>query len=105
TIPSGSYLKAIRARARILAQGRSADNAHRWQRYGRGPLHAADKKYPSVNGEGLVELAGRPTQIFYANDSRHKDTLFASVAYGGVWKSTDEGKSWTPIGNNLPTQV
>src|SRR5439155_5032475 len=105
TIPRNASWNAILARQRILRHGQTAANRHRWTKYGIGPLQASDKDYPSVNGLGLVELGGRPTQFAYANDSHFPDTVFVSIAYGGVWKSTDEGQHWTSVGNSLPTQV
>ncbi|MFN2543975.1 MAG: hypothetical protein ABR600_05310 [Actinomycetota bacterium] len=105
--PSSSYFTAIRQRNRLLKRGQSAANSNRWTPYGKGPLQSADPDYPGVNGLGLVELAGRITDFAYVppTDAHFGGALFASVAYGGVWMSKDEGKSWRPIGNRLPTQI
>src|SRR4051812_17457639 len=107
TIPANAYIKAIRARNRILRSGQRAANRHAWHKYGIGPLQAQEKDYPGVNGLGLVELAGRITDFAYVppTDKHMPNTLLASVAYGGVWKSTDLGKTWKPLSNNLPTQI
>src|SRR5256885_670957 len=61
TVPRNAYIRAIRRRSHILKHGQSPPNRHRWQPYGIGPLQAQDKAYSSVNGLGLVELAGRIT--------------------------------------------
>jgi photosystem II stability/assembly factor-like uncharacterized protein len=106
-IPASSYNRAIQQRNRLLKKGQSPANRHRWTPYGKGPLQAQDAPYAGVNGLGLVELAGRITDFAYVppTDKHFPDTVFASVAYGGVWKSTDEGKTWKSIGNTLPTQI
>lgn len=38
-----------------------------------------------------------------AFDRSEPQTLYAGAASGGVWKSVDNGASWFPIGDNLPT--
>ncbi|MEA2498818.1 MAG: hypothetical protein QOH26_1223, partial [Actinomycetota bacterium] len=107
TIPKGVYIKAIHARKRVQRQGQTAENSHRWKAYGNGPLRSADPEYGGVNGTGLVNLAGRITDYAYSGpkDKKNPNTLFASVAYGGVWKSTNQGKSWKSISKRLPTEV
>jgi hypothetical protein len=31
------------------------------------------------------------------------DTVYAGAANGGVWRSTDRGKTWTPVSDDLPS--
>lgn len=106
-IPRNVFLKAIRQRKRVLAQGQSPANSHRWRHYGRGPLRNGDKPYTGVNGLGLRNVSGRITDFAYVPPSANhfRNRLFASVAYGGVWSSKNLGKSWFNISKKLPTQI
>lgn len=91
------------ANARLANRRGSVPGTHgRWRPVGRGPLHADDPDYPSTYGEGFGELAGRISD--YSYDAKY-DRLYASVASGGVWLSTDKGKTWRSIANRLPTQT
>jgi len=56
---------------------------------------------PSVlrHSWGDMDNAGRTCMVaINPQDSR---ILYAAAASGGVWKSTDEGKSWNPIGDQI----
>src|SRR4051794_6106025 len=102
-VPPGAYAAGAPAAARrAAAQPALGQDGRPWTPVGKGPLHSDVKDYTGVNGLGLHDLAGRPTDFAYdAKDHR----LLASIAYGGVWASTDLGKSWSSIGDGLPTQV
>jgi hypothetical protein len=106
-LPRNVYIKAIRQRRRVLGQGQSPQNRHRWHAYGRGPLRSGDKPYVGVNGLGLRNVNGRITDFAYVptTDKHYPGKLFASVAYGGVWESKNLGKSWFLISKRLPTQI
>lgn len=69
---------------------------------GKTPLLANVAGYGEVNGEGLAELAGRVDSLAYDPAGNR---LFATVGTGGIWMSTDRGKSWRSIGDRLPSQV
>ena len=71
----------------------------RWTPYGKGPLIFDDPKYPAANGDGFGKVNGRINEFAFNTETR---TLYAAVAQGGVWRSTDMGENWTPIGENLP---
>src|SRR3954470_6136298 len=75
-----------------------------WKAFGSTPLQGNNTDYDTNTGstrEGLPGLSGRVTA--FTRDSA--GTLYAAVAYGGIWKSTDNAASWTSIGEDLPTQV
>lgn len=63
-----------------------------------GPSIAAG---PGVSPNGLwtavgpFNVAGRTTGLDRHPD--HADTLYASVADGGLWRTTDRGQTWTPL--------
>src|SRR3954454_7451372 len=102
-VPPGAYAAGARAAAQRADDKRQLkQDARPWTPVGKGPLHSDVAGYNGVNGLGLHDLAGRPTDFAYdAKDHR----LLASVAYGGVWASNDLGKTWTSLGDGLPTQV
>ena len=49
-------------------------------------------------GAGFRIVGGRATAL--ANDG---STIYAGFADGGVWKTTDAGKLWTPVFDNEPS--
>jgi len=99
---------ALQQRARIAASTAvmpadvRAGVDNKWTPLGRGPLRANVAEYPSVYGEGFGHLAGRVSDFAY--DSA-RNRLYAAVAQGGLWQSTDLGKSWRSIGEGIPTQL
>lgn len=54
-----------------------------------------------ANGWGGMENAGRTTAI--AIDPRNPNVLMVGAASGGLWRSTDGGGSWTPVGDYAPS--
>lgn len=62
------------------------------------PVGPAD--FPEIPGGSLFHGMGRiNTVAFHPTDAK---TLWVGVAQGGVWKSTDGGKHWRPLTDNLP---
>src|SRR5262245_16207394 len=51
--------------------------------------------------KGLVTTGDFLCLAFDPRDTTGR-TLYAGAAAGGVWKSPDNGVSWTPIGDQLP---
>lgn len=51
---------------------------------------------PVAQGGRVVALAGVPGQPY---------TFYVAYATGGVWKTTDNGQHFTPVGQDLPTEV
>src|SRR3954451_21012787 len=72
-----------------------------WKPYGHGPLIADDPNYPTTLGDGFGKLEGRINDFAYVPQT---GKLYAAVAQGGLWESTNLGGSWKPIGDNLPIQ-
>ena len=78
------------------------DSATRWQTVGPLPIHADDPMYgPSTLG--WTTLSGRITAVAVDRTDPSGSTVYVGAAAGGVWKSTDAGDSWVPVGDALPT--
>jgi hypothetical protein len=66
TIPANARVLALGQRDALAATTKKTDElSHPWKPMGIGPLQAGDAGYASVNGLGLVELAGRITDFWY----------------------------------------
>ena len=63
------------------------------------PARADDKKLPWVP-MGPRNVVGRVRAL--AIDPNNPSTLYAGTAFGGVWKTTDEGETWAPLDNFRP---
>lgn len=109
-IPDGGAMRrAIEAKTAAMAlQPKIANAVGQWTEYGKGALVSVDD-YPSVNVDGIPEVAGRTDQFAYDPEARR---LFAAVGNGGIWMSTAKdgdlgtlGDEWTAIGDRLPTLV
>ncbi|HJP79362.1 MAG TPA: hypothetical protein VJ914_34130 [Pseudonocardiaceae bacterium] len=62
-------------------------------------LHYRDHN-ASNSGGGAGFSAGRIAAL--ATDPTHAGVVYAGAADGGVFRSTDDGGSWTPIADHLP---
>ncbi len=101
-LKAGAFKNAIAQRAALERQGIPVANwAKRWIPYGRGPLNTDDPAY-GVSALGNGDVAGRIADLKYVPE---KKAVYAAVATGGVWKSTDKGAHWKSVGDSLPTQV
>ena len=95
--------RGLRQKARLAAQNRVAPipgTGGTWTPLGKTPLQFADP-YPAAHGDGFGRVNGRIND-FAVNVREGITTLYAAVAQGGLWKSTDVARSWRPIGDNLP---
>ncbi|OJJ17810.1 hypothetical protein BKI52_28535 [marine bacterium AO1-C] len=91
SIPIKAYQQTI---TKVLAR-KSQPNKFRTNNKGWSPVGPTQVP-PGYQMKGL----GRVNNItFHPNDP---NTLFACVSQGGLWKTTNRGQSWTPIGDNLP---
>ena len=90
-IPIKEYQKTME---RVLAL-KNQPNKFRTQGKGWSPVGPTVVP-PGYNMRGL----GRVNNVtFHPTDP---NTLFACVSQGGLWKSTNRGQSWIPLGDNLP---
>ncbi|MEA3019921.1 MAG: hypothetical protein QOI47_1445 [Actinomycetota bacterium] len=99
-----SLASASAQRARLAASSTSASIAGArgtWTPYGHGPLLGNDPTYPATLGDGFGKMAGRINDLVYVPQT---SKLYAAVAQGGLWESTDVGAHWKPIADNLPVQ-
>ena len=98
TFPANARELSLAQRDALAAKAKTDELSHPWKPVGIGPLQSADEGYDSVNGLGLVELAGRITDFSY--DKVHDD-LYASVssaASGGATTRARAGsRSATPF--------
>lgn len=67
--------------------------------YNEDALHYRDQS-ASNSGGGAGHSAGRIAAL--ATDPTHKGVVYAGAAGGGVFRSTDDGATWTPIADHLP---
>ncbi len=96
------FAKAAAQRQRMEnSPVRIADADGQWKPYGHGPLIGDDPNYPTTLGDGFGKLEGRINDFAYVPQT---GKLYAAVAQGGLWESTNLGGSWKPIGDNLPIQ-
>jgi photosystem II stability/assembly factor-like uncharacterized protein len=101
-VAAGAYAAAAAAH-QAMAKAAATPGAPAWKTIGTGPLNADVVGYDRVNGEGLHQLSGRIED--FAHDPAAPSTLYAAVANGGVWETTNAGASWHSIGDRLPTQI
>ena len=114
----GAYQAALRQRAAITAAGAVPGSAGTWAPYGTSPecagpstvaggpcaaAGAANGGYSETGQLGFVTLSGRISS--FADDPTTPGRFFASPTVGGVFESTDGGKTWASIGDGLPTQA
>lgn len=67
--------------------------------YDEDALHYRDRS-SSNSGGGAGHSAGRIAAL--ATDPTHRGVVYAGAAGGGVFRSTDGGRTWTPIADGLP---
>ncbi len=107
-VPPGAFQAALGEAAAIEpAPARVLGATSTWQNAGPQPVNSEDPAYqdPVVNnfGGGWGIDSGRVTAI--AVDPRNDSTVYMGAADGGVWKTTDGGATWTPLGDQLDTQT
>jgi hypothetical protein len=102
TAPAGT----VSGQALVSAQQEAAAlpvTGSAWQEFTNVPYNAQPSNYTDPfwgnEGAGFSLVGGRITALATTADG----TWFAGAADGGVWKSTDQGQSWTPVFDSMPT--
>jgi len=83
--------------AAVAAASRMGATAGRWSEVTRRPFLNDPVNRGANFGVGWRHVTGRMTS-FTSSGS----VLYAGSASGGVWRTTNQGRSWTPIDNGLP---
>ncbi len=110
TIPFNARLKALeemkqdedRRRRQVEAAGIEANNPTdaRWLPLGPMPIRSGQ-----TQGLPKVSVSGRVSAIalhpFY--DGLSNQTVYVGGALGGVWRSTNNGVTWTPLTDDQPS--
>jgi sugar lactone lactonase YvrE len=95
---SGDALTSADAQASKLSTSGSS-----WQEVTTAPYNAQPSNYTdpfwSNVGAGFSLVGGRTTALAQTPDG----TWFAGTADGGVWRSADQGKNWTPTFDSMPS--
>lgn len=100
--PPGAVRAALAGKAAATAAASTVPGAQgTFTPLGRTPLLSDVEEYPSTDGSGLADLAGRVDSFTYDDVNRR---LFAAPGTGGVWMTTDLGGSWRSVGDTLPYQ-
>lgn len=105
TVDWGAYDRAVRQRDRLGAApigvqpldasiGRFQATQGAWEYLGPKNLQTPYRTY-----FGLPPIAGRTNAVAY--DPSNPLTYYAGAAGGGVWKTTDGGVNWTPLGDGF----
>src|SRR5205823_1529066 len=129
TIPAGAYLRARKQDAQVRkasqttapaaaaatapAAGPAASPTSQltWSELGPHPIksfayasipHNLGYEFDSTEPySGNAPVSGRITAI--ANNPTNSQVAYAGAADGGVWKTVDDGVSWTPIFDQQPS--
>lgn len=91
--PSGYIAAAVDASAQKQAMQNARFSTTGWYPFGPNAVPQNNTGYME-NGIGRINcIAFHPSAA---------NTYFVGVAQGGVWKTTDNGVTWTPLTDNLP---
>jgi photosystem II stability/assembly factor-like uncharacterized protein len=96
-IPAEALRRAAEARALCAVPEEAAAEAD-WEPIGPDPVRGA-----TMVGGGPGTYAGRALAV--ALDPTAPGTILMGAAQGGIWRSTDDGTTWDPVGDNLPSQA
>lgn len=93
-LPTEARLKAYDEMQR-MAQLLDSQTQETWTNIGPAPMR------DSVIGQQQVDVTGRVTAL--AVDPRDPNVIYLGAAQGGLWKSSDDGTSWTPLTDDQPS--
>ena len=97
----GQLADALRQKARLQAASPAVPGASgTWAAYGHGPMISDDPAYQTTLGDGFGKIEGRINDLTWVPQTKK---LYAAVAEGGLWESTDVGGHWHDVGQHLPT--
>ena len=101
--PPGALRAAVGAKAAATQAASTVPGAQgTFTPLGKTPLIADDPELgPNVAGLGLADQAGRIDSYTYDPVNKR---LFSAPGTGGVWLSTNVGKTWRSVGDALPYQ-
>jgi sugar lactone lactonase YvrE len=95
---SGQALVSAAQQAASMARSGGA-----WQEFTNQPYQAEPSNYTDPfwgnEGAGFSLVGGRVTALATTADG----AWFAGAADGGVWRSSDQGVTWTPVFDSMPT--
>ncbi|HEX9375616.1 MAG TPA: hypothetical protein VGB19_05175 [Actinomycetota bacterium] len=119
-IPAFARLHAFRQAQSILGNGTAPPTGTRttsapatrstgtpaWRALGPQPIDAGDPTYSdpsngSVYPNGFHEVSGRVTALAVTPGA--PNVVYLGAADGGVWKTTDGGQHWAPVGDRFAT--
>ncbi len=103
-IPEGARLAALETARAIAAEPEGvASPEAAWVNLGPQPIDSADPVYNDPYGGtpplGWHQVSGRVSAL--AVHPRKPSIVYLGSAAGGVWKSTNGGAGWTPIGDSF----
>jgi PASTA domain/Divergent InlB B-repeat domain len=82
------------------AEGATTDAPLTWTSIGPRPIGSSPLP-EGTSKDGQFPTTGRVTAI--ATDPTNHRIAYAGGAYGGVWKTTDDGANWSPVSDGLPS--
>jgi photosystem II stability/assembly factor-like uncharacterized protein len=91
--------QARAVRTASASEASAADAPLTWTPIGPRPIGSGAGGSTYFNGQ--FPVAGRVTAI--ATHPTDHRTAYAGSAYGGVWKTTDDGANWVPVSDGLPS--
>src|SRR5579864_6910187 len=95
---SGGALVSAVQQANALPVTGSAWQEFTNQSYNAQPANYTDPFWSNI-GAGWALVGGRATALAQTPDG----TWFVGAADGGVWRSSDQGQSWTPVFDSMPS--
>ena len=91
--------QARAVRTASASEAGAADTPLTWTGIGPRPIGSSTNSETFYNGQ--FPITGRVTAI--ATHPTDHRTAYAGGAYGGVWKTTDDGANWSPVSDGLPS--